>query len=142
MRLYTIGHSTKGFDELVDILKANGIEIIVDVRRFPRSKKNPQFNQEELEAKLPSVGVSYLWLGDLLGGYREGGYESYTRTEEFERGIDTLLDVAAKGRTAIMCAEAVWFRCHRRFISDKLVEMGHEVTHIIDDKRYEHRKRD
>ncbi|MFQ6137401.1 MAG: DUF488 family protein, partial [Candidatus Hydrothermarchaeales archaeon] len=129
MHLYTIGHSTKAFDELVDILRANGIDIVVDVRRFPRSKKNPQFNQEELKAKLPSTGMSYLWLGDLLGGYRKGGYESYTKTEEFERGINTLLDVATKGRTAIMCAEAVWFRCHRRFISDKLVEMGHEVTH-------------
>jgi uncharacterized protein (DUF488 family) len=88
------------------------------------------------------VRSEYFWLGELLGGFRKGGYEAYTETEEFRKGIENLIQIMKQGTIAVMCAEIVWFRCHRRYISKKLVQLGYEVVHIIDEKRtYVHKLR-
>ncbi|MBC7265116.1 MAG: MFS transporter [Chloroflexi bacterium] len=142
-RIYSIGHSTRSLDEMVGLLAAHGVQVLVDVRRFPHSRKNPQFNRETLEETLPGQGIEYHWLGDLLGGYRDGGYEGYLATEEFGRGLAELEEIAAGKQTAFMCAEKLFFRCHRRFIADALVERGWRVLHIIEPGRepYEHKSR-
>ena len=142
MLIYTIGHSSRSLDQFIKLLKKYGIKRVIDVRRFPVSTKYPHFNRENLEKSLKSSKIKYFWLGDLLGGYRSGGYEKYMETDQFKEGIEKLLSITLDRKTAIMCAEIVWFRCHRRFISDHLVGMGHKVVHIIDEKRiYEHKLR-
>ena len=139
--VYTVGHSTRSVEEFVSLLKEHQIEAVVDVRRFPRSRRNPQFNRERLEEILPREGIEYRWLGEELGGYRPGGYRAYIGTDGFERGIKLLEDLARRHRTAVMCAEKLWFRCHRRFIADRLSKQGWEVWHIIEPHRklYRHR---
>ncbi|MFQ6125724.1 MAG: DUF488 family protein [Candidatus Heimdallarchaeota archaeon] len=142
MDLFTIGHSTRTLDELIRILQTYGIKTLVDVRRFPGSKKFPHFNRENLEKVLPKHSIRYCWLGESLGGFRKGGYKEYIKTEEFEHGINQLLTIAKKARTAIMCSEIVWFRCHRNYISEHLVRIEHQVIHIVNEKRkYEHKLR-
>ncbi|MET1128417.1 MAG: DUF488 domain-containing protein [Thermoproteota archaeon] len=133
-RIYTVGHSTRSINEFLDLLKSYGISVVVDVRRWPTSRKHPWFNREELEKALERRGIRYVWLGELLGGYREGGYESYMATESYRRGIEKLLETVrrADGPVAIMCSEKLWFRCHRRFISDTLTSLGYKVIHILD----------
>jgi len=133
--IYTIGHSTRSIDEFIDLLKQYNIALIIDVRRFPGSKKYPHFNREILDKVLGERSIKYFWLGELLGGFRKGGYETYTETEEFRKGIENLIQIMKQGTIAVMCAEIVWFRCHRRYISDKLVQLGYEMVHIIDGKR-------
>jgi len=135
MRFYTVGHSTRTIPELLVLLRQHGVGILADVRRFPGSKKYPHFSQQNLEIELPRKGIRYLWLGELLGGFRSGGYRKYTETEEFRRGVQQLESAAEMGVTAVMCAELLWFRCHRRYISEELVKRGFEVVHIIDGKR-------
>jgi uncharacterized protein (DUF488 family) len=143
--LYTIGHSTRTFDELVAALKAHGIETLVDIRAFPMSRRLPQFNRESLEHTLPEHGIRYIWM-KALGGYRKAtrkdsphialrnpsfrNYADYTLTPEFERAANELLQIADSSRTSYMCAERVYFRCHRMIVSDWLVAHGHEVLHI------------
>jgi uncharacterized protein (DUF488 family) len=143
--LYTIGHSTRTLDELVSALKAHGIETLVDIRAFPRSRRLPHFNQESLEIELPKRGIRYVWM-KALGGYRKStrkdspniglrnasfrNYADYMLTEEFEQAMDELLKIAENSRTAYMCAEGVYFHCHRMLVSDWLVAHGHEVLHI------------
>ena len=143
--LYTIGHSTRSFDELVSALQAHGIETLVDIRAFPMSRRLPHFNRESLENELPKQGIRYVWM-KALGGYRKStredsphtalrsvnfrNYADYTLTAEFENAMNELLQIAAKSRTAYMCAERVYFRCHRMIVSDWLVAHGHEVLHI------------
>lgn len=122
------------------LLKAYGVSVLVDVRRFPGSKKLPYFNRENLEAALPREGVRYLWLGESLGGFRKGGYREHLKTSEFKAGLGKVAETAAETSTAIMCAEALWFRCHRRFIADRLVRRGFTVLHILDERKtYPHR---
>jgi len=116
-------------------LRQHGVEILVDVRRFPGSRKYPHFSQQSLEIELSRQGIRYLWLGELLGGFRSEGYRKYTETEEFRRGVQQLKSAAEIGVTAVMCAELLWFRCHRRYISEELTKRGFEVVHIIDEKR-------
>ena len=135
MLFYTIGHSTRRIEEFIKILRKYGIKLVVDVRRFPVSRKFPQFNREELSKSLKENGIDYFWLGDLLGGYRSGGYRRYVKTDDFKRGIKRLIEVAIDGKTAIMCAEWSAMRCHRWYISDALARLGHEVVHIINVKR-------
>ncbi len=143
MDLFTVGHSTRTLEELIGILQTYGIETIVDVRRFPGSKKFPHFNRENLEEILPKHSIKYCWLGESLGGFRKGGYKEYIKTEEFENGINQLLKIAENSRTAIMCSEIVWFRCHRNYISEHLARMGHQIIHIVNEKRkYEHKLRE
>ncbi|MFX1520854.1 MAG: DUF488 family protein [Promethearchaeota archaeon] len=140
--VFTIGHSTRSINELIKLLKKYNIDIIADVRRFPGSKKYPHFNKENLDTVLGKHFIKYFWLGEHLGGFRKGGYEGYTKTDEFRKGIEDLLEIIKQGTVAIMCAEIVWFRCHRRYISDKLVLLGFEVIHIVDEKRtYAHKLR-
>jgi uncharacterized protein (DUF488 family) len=130
-RLYTVGHSTRTLDELVDLLKEHGITQLVDVRHYPRSRRNPQFNQEALAAALPNRGIAYVWMGDTLGGFRKGGYSEYMTTPEFAAGLEQLERLVVRAPTAIMCAEIVWFRCHRRFIAREMAARGYRVTHLI-----------
>lgn len=143
--LYTIGHSTRSLPELVEALQAHGIQSLVDIRAFPLSRRLPQFNRESLEKNLPAVGISYVWMKE-LGGYRKKvleespnlglrnqsfrNYADYMLTPEFEAAMAQLLAWAEKGRTAYMCAERVYFRCHRMLVSDWLVAHGHEVQHL------------
>ena len=143
--LYTIGHSTRSLDELVSALKAHRIETLVDIRAFPMSRRLPQFNRESLEHSLADHGIRYQWMKE-LGGYRKAtgkdsphtalrnasfrNYADYTLTPEFQGAATELIAIAEGSRTAYMCAERVYFRCHRMIVSDWLVAHGHEVLHI------------
>jgi len=146
MRSWTIGHSTRAIDEFISLLKENQIKLLVDVRAFPGSKRFPQFNKDALAESLTANGIRYEHFPE-LGGKRKAkpdsrntawhnasfrGYADYMETEQFQRGIARLLDVAEKaGPTAIMCAEAVWWRCHRSLIAHYLKARGVEVLHIL-----------
>ena len=148
--IYTIGHSTRTLDELVAALRGHGITTLVDIRSFPMSRRLPHFNRESLETELPRCGIACVWLKE-LGGRRKKirddspntglrndsfrNYADYMMTEEFAAGIDRLVEIAERGSTAIMCAERVWFRCHRMLVSDYLTAHGHIVLHIDDEKR-------
>ena len=146
MTVWTIGHSTRSTEDFLATLAAHEIEAVVDVRRFPGSRRLPHFGAEALEASLRAGGVSYVWIG-ALGGRRRAdpgspndswendafrGYADHTGTEEFAHGLLELLMVASGLHTAVMCAELLWWRCHRRIISDVLVSIGYEVRHIRD----------
>ena len=146
MRIWTIGHSTRAIDEFISLLEENEIKLLVDVRAWPRSKRYPQFNKDALAESRNAQGIYYEHFPE-LGGKRKSkpdsrntawrnasfrGYADYMETEQFQKGIERLLDVAAEaGPTAIMCAEAVWWRCHRSLISDFLKSRGMEVLHIL-----------
>src|SRR5437667_7255569 len=146
MRIGTIGHSTWGIDEFISLLKENQIKLLVDVRAWPGSKRYPQFNKDALAQSLNTHGIRYEHFSE-LGGKRKSkpdsrntawrsasfrGYADYMETEQFQKGIERLLDVAAEtGPTAIVCAEAVWWRCHRSLIADYLKTRGTEVMHIL-----------
>jgi uncharacterized protein (DUF488 family) len=146
MRTWTIGHSTRSIDEFISLLKENDIKFLADVRAWPSSKRYPQFNEEALGESLTAHGIRYEHFPE-LGGKRKSkpdsrntawrntsfrGYADYMETEQFQKGIERLLDVAAEsGATAIMCAEAVWWRCHRSLIADYLKARGVEVMHIF-----------
>jgi uncharacterized protein (DUF488 family) len=152
MRIWTIGHSTRSIDTFISLLKANGITVLADVRTWPGSKRYPQFNKEKLSQSLGKSGIRYEHFPE-LGGRRKAkpdskntawrnesfrGYADYMETEEFKKGVKRLLDLAAAaGPTAIMCAEAVWWRCHRSLISDYLKTFDIEVTHIFDENKTE-----
>lgn len=149
-RIYALGHSTRSFAELVELLRHSGVVTLVDVRRFPRSRTNPQFNRETLAHTLPTEGIRYVHL-PRLGGRRPSaglaspntawrnlgfrGYADYMQTEEFAAGLDELLALAASGPVAIMCAEAVPWRCHRSLIADALFARGIVVQHIQNEHR-------
>lgn len=148
--IYTIGHSTRTLDELVATLHAHGVTTLVDIRAFPMSRRLPHFNRESLESELPKRGIEYVWMKS-LGGMRKKSrehspntglrnqsfrnYADYMLTPEFARAIESLLQLADRGKTAIMCAERVYFQCHRMLVSDYLTTHGHTVLHIDDDKR-------
>jgi uncharacterized protein (DUF488 family) len=152
--IWTGGHSTRDLDVFVDVLRAHEIEMIADVRRFPGSRRLPQFNAAELESGLLSNAIAYQWLPS-LGGRRtpapsspnDGwtnaafrGYADHVATEEFADGLFELLNLAEGLNTAIMCAELLWWRCHRRIIADVLVSLGYEVRHVVDTKTAEPHK--
>ncbi|MGV3503185.1 MAG: DUF488 family protein [Adhaeribacter sp.] len=143
--IWTFGHSTRSQEEFVAALKFFQIEVLVDVRRYPGSKKYPHFNASALETYLPGAGIRYLPMVE-LGGRRKPrpdsshtawrneafrGYADYTETKDFEAAIAKLREVAAQKKTAYMCSEAVWWRCHRAIISDYLKERGWTVMHIM-----------
>ncbi|RJS90764.1 DUF488 domain-containing protein [Candidatus Bathyarchaeota archaeon] len=149
MHFFTIGHSNRSLSEFISLLKRYNIEILIDVRRWPTSKKYPHFNYDVLKEELEREGIRYLWLGKELGGYRRAGlgdespnkawsslgfrnYADHTLSEEFKNGINRILRYAARWNVAYMCSEKFYWRCHRRIISDYLVAKGHQVTHIID----------
>lgn len=145
--LYTIGHSTRTLDELIAALRSHEIQKLVDIRAFPLSRRLHQFNRDSLEQTLPEAGIRYVWM-KALGGYRKRvleesphiglrnqsfrNYADYMLTPEFEQAIDELVRMAEQSRTCYMCAERVYFRCHRMLVSDWLVAHGHEVLHIDD----------
>lgn len=129
--LYSVGHSTRTTDELADLLLGEGITTVVDVRRFPRSRRNPQHSRDRLERELPRRGIRYVWLGEELGGFVDGGYEAYMRTGAFERGIARVEELAASARVAFMCAEASPAKCHRRFVARALASRGHATAHLL-----------
>ena len=143
--LYTIGHSTRSLEELIEALQAHEIKILVDIRSIPMSRRFPHFNRESLENALPAAGIRYAWMKE-LGGRRKKtrddsphiairsdsfrNYADHMLTPEFEHGMSQLLLLAKEGRTAYMCAERVYFNCHRMLVSDWLVAHGHAVLHI------------
>jgi uncharacterized protein (DUF488 family) len=131
--VYTVGHGSRGLGELLGILRRYGVRVVVDVRRYPFSRRWPWWSRSVLAEYLPSRRIGYIWLGDLLGGRRAGGYEAYTATESYRRGIEALTAVieAARGPVAVFCAERLWRRCHRRYIADSLAEKGYRVVHIL-----------
>lgn len=146
--LWTIGHSTRSWEDFLALLAGEGIETIVDVRRFPGSKRYPWFASEAMAQHLPETGIAYRWLPQ-LGGRRRAqpgspngawrnaafqGYADHMTSAEFAEGLDAALELAATRRTALMCAEALWWRCHRRLISDLLTARGVTVCHILDAK--------
>jgi uncharacterized protein (DUF488 family) len=152
MRIWTIGHSTRMIDEFISLSEQHGIKLLADVRLLPGSKRYPQFNKEQLADSLGKAGIVYEHFPE-LGGRRKPrkdspntawrnesfrGYADYMETEEFDKGVKRLLDLATHaGPTAIMCAEAVWWRCHRALISDYLKARGMHVMHILDPSKAE-----
>jgi uncharacterized protein (DUF488 family) len=150
--IWTIGHSNAGIDTLLTRLRAHGITLVADVRRFPASRRHPQFGQAALQASLEAAGIGYLHLSD-LGGRRTPrpdspnsawrnaafrGYADHMETAAFGAAITTLVNRARTERTAIMCAELLWWQCHRSLIADYLKAAGHEVLHITADGVTEH----
>ena len=146
-QIWTIGHSTRSIDNFIAALQANEIKLVADVRLLPGSKRHPQFNKEAFADSLDKGGISYAHFPELGGRRRPKpdshntawrndafrGYADHMETKEFHDGIARLLTLASEaGPTAIMCAEAVWWRCHRALISDFLKVRGIEVIHIID----------
>ena len=143
--LHTIGHSTRTLEELIAALHAHGVRTLVDIRSFPVSRRLPHFNRESLEQTLPPVHIGYTWMKS-LGGYRKKirddspntalrnasfrNYADHMLTAEFERGIAELLRAAREAPTAFLCAERLWFHCHRMLVSDWLVAHQHTVLHI------------
>jgi uncharacterized protein (DUF488 family) len=145
---HTIGHSTRPLDAFVAMLREAAVTLVVDVRSVPRSRTNPQYNRETLPDALAAFGIAYehmAALGGLRGRNREvppelngfwendsfHNYADYAMGEEFRRGFDRLRELGAAQRCAIMCAEAVWWRCHRRIIADYLLAEGETVQHIM-----------
>ena len=152
--VWTIGHSTRTLDEFAGILETYDIDLVVDVRRFPGSRRLPQFGAAELEAGLAISDIAYRWLPS-LGGRRQAlpdsvnttwthpafrGYADHIAAEEFAEGLEELLLLSGGMRTAIMCAELLWWRCHRRIISDVLVSLGLDVIHVRKSTFSEHHK--
>ncbi|MGQ9754909.1 MAG: DUF488 domain-containing protein [Desulfotomaculales bacterium] len=133
--IYTLGTSTRTLREFLEILKRYDIALVVDVRRFPASRRYPHFNRSNLAAQLAVNSLAYHYFGDKLGGYRQGGYEAYTRTETFREGIEKLASLAKRTPTAILCSERFPWKCHRRFIAVALAAKGWKVVHILDADR-------
>jgi uncharacterized protein (DUF488 family) len=143
--IYTVGHSTHTFGELVEMVKAHGVQAIADVRSIPRSRRVPQFNADALTADLPQAGIEYLPF-KILGGRRRTskhsingawrnasfrGYADYMQTDAFAEGLELLMEAALQRTIAMMCAEAVPWRCHRSMIGDALVVRGWRVLDIF-----------
>lgn len=133
--IYTLGTSTRSLEDFFAILKAFGIKGIADVRRFPRSRKFPHFNRERIEEESEEQNLSYHWLGDLLGGFRKGGYESYKKEPSYLEGLQKVEALAEQYPFVLVCAERFPWKCHRLQISRSLVERGWDVIHIIDRDR-------
>src|SRR5438046_6260643 len=151
-RIWSIGHSTREIEVFLSLLEENGIKAVADVRMFPGSKRYPQFAREALAKSLGAAGIRYQHFPE-LGGKRKAnpdsrntawrnasfrGYADYMDTEQFRKGVERLLGLLREaGPVAIMCAEVVWWRCHRSLISDYLKVRGIEVMHIFDANRIE-----
>jgi uncharacterized protein (DUF488 family) len=147
--IFTVGHSTRTLAELLQVTSAAGVQAIADVRRFPGSRRSPHFSRGALEETLPAAGLVYAWL-PALGGRRRrapdappsawrveafAAYADHLRTSDFRAGIEALLALAARKPTAVLCAEASPYRCHRRLIADWLELHGIEVIHLFDERR-------
>ena len=151
-QVFTVGHSERSLDEFMDLLRAHGVEQVVDVRKLPGSRRHPQFNQAELSASLGEAGISYQRIESLTGrrpisrtvnadvngfwlNQSFHNYADWAMCAEFHHGLDELRALAAERRTAVTCSEAVWWRCHRRLIADHLLARGDEVFHIMSKDR-------
>lgn len=149
MRLWSIGHSTHALDAFVALLEGHRIQRVADIRTVPKSRRHPQFHTDSLATALPARGIAYAHL-PALGGWRQAsrgspnrgwrnksfrGYADYALTPQFAAGLEQLRALAAQGSTAMMCSEALWWRCHRRLVSDRLTVDGDEVLHIGSDGR-------
>lgn len=133
-KIHTLGTSTRTAEEFTALVQCYSIDVVIDVRRFPTSKFE-WFKKENLETLLGEAGVQYFYMGKELGGYRSGGYQTYTQTEEFQKALETLKTIL-KGRSgAIICAERFPWKCHRLSIARELQKQGLDVIHIIDEKR-------
>ena len=145
---FTIGHSNRSLEDFVALLKAADVDLVADIRTVPKSRANPQFNKDALPASLAGFGVSYEHMAALGGlrGKTRGlppdvngfwtnesfhNYADYALSEPFQKGLERLLDEGRNRRCAIMCAEAVWWRCHRRIVADCLIARGKSVFHIM-----------
>ncbi|HET9714085.1 MAG TPA: DUF488 domain-containing protein [Pyrinomonadaceae bacterium] len=149
--VWTVGHSTRSGEEFGQILLAHEIEVLVDVRSFPGSRRYPQFNRSALAESLGSIGIKYRHESRLGGrrtpradshntAWRNSSFRAYAdhmETDDFRKGVEDLLELAATARVAVMCAEALWWRCHRSLISDYLKATGHTVVHIVDQTKTE-----
>lgn len=147
MVLYTVGHGNRSLDELASILCDGGISRLVDVRRFPGSRRHPHFSRSGLEIELPARGIAYEWWGEELGGRRRSpaaesrhpawrdpafrAYADHMDTDEFRQALTGLLAASGDARVALMCAETLWWRCHRRLIADASVVRGTPVVHLL-----------
>jgi uncharacterized protein (DUF488 family) len=145
--LFTIGHSTRTLPELIEVLQAHGIKNLVDIRAFPMSRRLPHFNRETLEVELPKAGIEYLW-EPRMGGRRKKtaavsrntalrnesfrNYADYMLTPEFQQAAEAVRKLADEKATAYMCAERMYFQCHRMLVSDYYVAHGNEVRHLVD----------
>lgn len=147
-RIWTVGHSSRTWTAFLALIRAHDIEAIVDVRRFPGSRRYPWFARDMMSGQLSSDGVDYLWL-EALGGRRKAqpgspngawrnaafqGYADHMTSTVFQAGLSQVIDLGTRKHTAVMCAEALWWQCHRRLIADLLSYRGHEVLHIMDEK--------
>jgi uncharacterized protein (DUF488 family) len=145
--VYTVGHSTRAIDALLDVLAASGIEMLVDVRAFPRSRRHPQFNRDALETALAEHRIRYVWRGEVLGGFRKPraesrhvalrepalrGFAEHMETRAFQNALTELLEGARSARVAIMCAERDPAQCHRALIADAALVRGARVIHLIE----------
>ena len=145
--IYTVGHSTRAWPDFVDVLNAHAIARLVDIRAFPMSRRMPHFNREAMAEALPEAGIEYRWMRELGGrrakqradspnlGLRNEAfrnYADYMLQETFQQAAGELVELAQRQRTAVMCAEKVFFQCHRMLVSDYLVLHGHNVLHIED----------
>jgi uncharacterized protein (DUF488 family) len=152
LKIWTVGHGTRLVDELIAMLKGPGVDVLVDVRAHPGSRRHPQFNQGPLEQALAARRIAYRWEGKALGGFRKPrsgspnaalrnasfrGYADHMGSSEFTAAAGGLMDGARSARLALMCAEQHPSRCHRRLISDWLLAHGVEVEHLIDPHRTE-----
>lgn len=152
MRLRTVGHADRSLGELVELLLHHGVDRVADVRRYPASRAHPWFNRGDLEASLPDHGIAYGWFEDLGGrvgrqgdvpegtndAWENDGFRNYADhalTSTWQAALSELLEWSRGGDAAIMCAERVWWRCHRRIIADHLAARGHEVEHLIEEDR-------
>jgi uncharacterized protein (DUF488 family) len=149
MRVWSVGHSTHTLNGFLELLTAHGIALVADIRAVPRSRRHPWFHSDALAQSLPDHGVAYLHLSRLAGWRRVAagspngawrnpsfrGYADYAMGDEFAAGLAQLRELAAAQPTAMMCSEALWWRCHRRLVADRLVAVGDIVCHIGSDGR-------
>jgi uncharacterized protein (DUF488 family) len=147
VRVFTIGHSTRSLEDFTALARRHGIEAVADVRKIPKSARHPWFAREAMERSLPEGGLAYAWMGDALGGLRRASpgsrnaairsasfraYADHMASPAFREGVARLLRLAETAPTAVLCAEAVWWRCHRQFLADHLVAIeGVEVLHVV-----------
>jgi len=150
--LFTIGHGARDLGTFLNLLEGAGIRRLVDVRTAPGSRKHPHFGRDALATSLEGAGIRYEWKGEALGGWRRArpdsrhralrspgfrGYADHMETDEFREARDRLIEASRETPTAVMCAESLWWRCHRRLLADALVAAGCEVRHIMDRGRVE-----
>ena len=133
--LHTVGTSMRSREEFFNLLAHHGIEAILDIRRFPKSSRYPHFCKESLRKACKEQGLEYLWLGDLLGGLRAKGYDSYRKSKSYKKGLKRVEEVSCQKASALVCAERLPWKCHRLQVSRDLEKRGWQVIHIIEEDR-------